>query len=336
MTLKGKEPVVLVVGAPEYGETIKQMVADEEVSIHSLHRPDKFAESFHRLRPDVTVIDCVSPGVKGFAFFRWLRLESRLPPHPCLLIVASEDEVQLPPEETRAPVKVVPTPIHQRVVVEMLKRLVKLARSRPAAAAPGPAAAPVTAAPPDAWGPTAGQSAPPGPAPAAPPNPWAGSAPGPGAAPPNPWLSPPPAPGPAPGAAGNGFITPDPSLVGLKIMIVDDDPGHSQVLAEFLELGGFEVVQSSNLRAFENTLVIKPHLIVMDIRMPIIDGLTLTDLLKNCHLTRHIPIVILSAMTDGRFIDESKRVKAAAFIPKPVKGSQFLVAIQAILRQAMV
>lgn len=287
MAKLGKEPKLLIIGAVEYSDTITYFFKDKEIIIHTVNKPEKLADVFSKARPDIVIVDCVTPNVNGFALFRWLRLDSGLPPTPCLLITVSAKQQRLHDDEITAPTDFITTPIRQNELEEKLKALFKQKIVNAKMQEAG--------------------------------------------------IQPPqiknPAPASAPDQTGQGHVVLNPMAVGKKIMIVEDDQDHSNVLAEFLEREGYKVIQSNNLESFKLAVLNKPDLIVLDIRMPVLDGFALAEVFNACRLTKHIPIIFLSALHEARFVEASKGLKAAAYITKPVKGSNLLFTVGMVLRQ---
>ena len=96
-----------------------------------------------------------------------------------------------------------------------------------------------------------------------------------------------------------------------KILIVDDEPFNVDYLEQELEDLGYVTVSARNGReALEKVALEAPDLILLDVMMPIMDGLTTCRILKEDDETRLIPIVIMTAL-DG-FDDRIKGIEAGA------------------------
>src|SRR4029434_8460058 len=96
-----------------------------------------------------------------------------------------------------------------------------------------------------------------------------------------------------------------------KILIVDDEPFNVDYLEQELEDLGYVTVSARNGReALEKVALAAPELILLDVMMPIMDGLTTCRILKEDDETRLIPIVIMTAL-DG-FEDRLKGIEAGA------------------------
>lgn len=84
------------------------------------------------------------------------------------------------------------------------------------------------------------------------------------------------------------------------ILVADDDPSLNRYLRQVLEEEGFRVMVAVNgVEAVEMARDFMPHLITMDLMMPGMDGETAIKCLRNNPFTRNIPILVLSALTDG-------------------------------------
>lgn len=82
-----------------------------------------------------------------------------------------------------------------------------------------------------------------------------------------------------------------------KIMVVDDDPTMLKMAETTLKMRGFEVVTAKDGReACDRARTERPGMIIMDLRMPGMDGKTAIDHLKNDPATSGIPILMISGM----------------------------------------
>ncbi len=119
---------------------------------------------------------------------------------------------------------------------------------------------------------------------------------------------------------------------GKKILLVEDNPANQMVFRDLLEHMGHEVWLVD--RAEEGTDLARarrPDLILMDIQLPGMDGLTATQILREDELTRDIPIVALTshAMTGDR--EKALVAGCNAYITKPIRIESFRREISAIL-----
>jgi urea transport system substrate-binding protein len=98
------------------------------------------------------------------------------------------------------------------------------------------------------------------------------------------------------------------------ILIVDDDPAILATVAEFLDMEGYPVTTAHNgAEALDRVEQTPPALVLLDMRMPILDGWGFTrELRQRGHTT---PIVVMTAAQDTRRWAEE--VGAAGYVAKP-------------------
>ncbi|MCP4373165.1 MAG: response regulator, partial [Deltaproteobacteria bacterium] len=111
-----------------------------------------------------------------------------------------------------------------------------------------------------------------------------------------------------------------------RILVVDDVESNRTLLQEMLPRVHLEVVTAEN---GEEALHIAgeylPHIIMMDITMPVMDGLEATRALKSNPKTKDIPVLVLSASSN---VEQKAKIMEsgmfAAFLDKPLNVSQLL------------
>ncbi len=118
---------------------------------------------------------------------------------------------------------------------------------------------------------------------------------------------------------------------GTTVLVVEDNSANMTLTTAFLEAGGFSVIRAiSGEEAVELARDRRPSLILMDISLPGMDGLTATTLLKNDPVTNAIPIVALSANAMSSKRAEALDAGCDAYLIKPVSESDFFDAITAL------
>jgi CheY-like chemotaxis protein len=116
------------------------------------------------------------------------------------------------------------------------------------------------------------------------------------------------------------------------ILVVDDNPTNLKLVSDVLEFESYNVLQAIDAehaqRVLEGTL---PDLILMDIALPGMDGLTLTRLLKADDRTRHVRIVALTAFAMKG--DEQKALSAGCdgYLAKPIDTRKFPIQVARFL-----
>jgi len=118
-----------------------------------------------------------------------------------------------------------------------------------------------------------------------------------------------------------------------RILIVDDEPFNVDYLEQELEDLGYDTLSASNgQEAVELVRRERPDLVLLDVMMPVMDGFTACQLLKEDEDTRLIPIVIMTALDS---VDDRVRgIEAGAddFLTKPVDDRELVARIQTALR----
>jgi putative two-component system response regulator len=110
----------------------------------------------------------------------------------------------------------------------------------------------------------------------------------------------------------------------LRILLVDDDPALRTLLRTTFEVADVEVVEAADVAAARRAIEReRPSVIVLDVRMPVIDGLAYCRELKAAPKTRDIPVVLLTG-SDGGTSDEAKKAGADAFLRKPFSPLELL------------
>ena len=107
-----------------------------------------------------------------------------------------------------------------------------------------------------------------------------------------------------------------------KVLIVDDEKEFCSLMRQHLEATGvFEVmVCSESTAALPRAKQFRPHVILLDIQMPVMDGTELAEKLKADEVTQAIPIVFLSGLiTKEEAEQKAHLVGGNYFVSKPVK-----------------
>lgn len=103
------------------------------------------------------------------------------------------------------------------------------------------------------------------------------------------------------------------------ILIVDDDANYRKLLADVLKAEGYATLTAENgERAIAMARSAKPRLILIDVQMPVLDGLSAVKVLKADRDTRLIPVIAITALA---MRDDRKRILAAGcdgYLSKPV------------------
>jgi CheY-like chemotaxis protein len=117
-----------------------------------------------------------------------------------------------------------------------------------------------------------------------------------------------------------------------KVLIVDDDPGIRMLLSKFLQREGFETVMAQNgLEGVEFAKKHQPDLVIMDVVMPQMDGLTAARLIKFYKPLSNVPILFLTAKDADKEIELAQEVRAEVYITKPFDVRQVIDVVRETL-----
>jgi DNA-binding response OmpR family regulator len=117
------------------------------------------------------------------------------------------------------------------------------------------------------------------------------------------------------------------------VLVADDDKDIRALLRIVLEEAGYEVADASDgEEALRLALERPPDLIVLDVMMPKLDGITVTGELRATERTREVPIILLSARTHWESIQRGKTAGADEYMTKPFVPDELQRAAQSLLR----
>lgn len=113
----------------------------------------------------------------------------------------------------------------------------------------------------------------------------------------------------------------------LRILIADNESIIRMDLKELLEEAGNEVVgeAADGVRAVEMTRKLKPDLVIMDIKMPEMDGIAAAKIISNEKLA---PVLLLTAYSQKEIVEKAKDSGVLAYLVKPVKESNLFPAME--------
>lgn len=119
-----------------------------------------------------------------------------------------------------------------------------------------------------------------------------------------------------------------------RIAVIEDEADIRDLIVEELEDEGYEVGTACNGR--EGLAMIqrfKPHLVLSDITMPVLDGYGMLEQLRDMKTFSSTPIVFLSALADRRHIIQGKKLGVDDYVTKPIDFEYLLATIEARLRE---
>ena len=117
-----------------------------------------------------------------------------------------------------------------------------------------------------------------------------------------------------------------------RILLVDDEPSIVKMVGRRLEVEGFDVrIAMDGQEALEKARTEQPHLIVLDLMLPKLNGYEICTLLKQDLRYQKIPIILFTAKTQEK--DEQLGIEcgANAYVRKPFRAQELVEKIRALL-----
>lgn len=125
-----------------------------------------------------------------------------------------------------------------------------------------------------------------------------------------------------------------PKMKNLKILLVDDEPDILEIVGYNLEKEGFEIITAKNgIEAVKKAERELPHLIIMDVMMPEMDGMEACERIrKNPELSKTV-VAFLTARSEDYSQVAGFEVGADDYITKPIKPKLLVSKVKALLRR---
>jgi DNA-binding response OmpR family regulator len=135
-----------------------------------------------------------------------------------------------------------------------------------------------------------------------------------------------------PGATGSGCLANEPAAGLPIVLVVDDDPTFCTLMTEVLKM--YRVRVHSAYSAQEAMAILEtmtPDLILTDVMMPEVDGLTLVRRIRSAEPFARVPVIVVSAGVSSREQAEALQAGADRFLPKPFSLRDLDAAVGAVL-----
>ena len=101
------------------------------------------------------------------------------------------------------------------------------------------------------------------------------------------------------------------------VLVVDDDPAARKPLARLLQMEGHEVVCAENaIMAMASALNHHPDLILLDVAIPPMDGLTFLFLLREKPAGKEVPVIVISGQDDPRTLQRARELGVHHYLVK--------------------
>ncbi len=129
-------------------------------------------------------------------------------------------------------------------------------------------------------------------------------------------------------------VSVDPPLPPSKVLIVDDNSQNLELIEAYLEeLENVTIICATNgQQCLDKVAAEQPDLILLDVMMPRMSGYEVCKILKAEPGTRHIPVVMVTALHEMGDVERGVEVGTNDFISKPVNRIDLLSRVRSLLR----
>ncbi len=117
------------------------------------------------------------------------------------------------------------------------------------------------------------------------------------------------------------------------VLVVDDEPYGFDVIEAHLYREGYNLIYvSSGIEALNRLDSIEPDVILLDVMMPQMDGIEVCQKIKSDQYWKHIPIIMVTALSSKEDLARSLDAGADDFVTKPVSGVELRARVRSMLR----
>jgi len=120
--------------------------------------------------------------------------------------------------------------------------------------------------------------------------------------------------------------------MGATILIVDDSVSIRQSVRFILEQNGYTVLEAADgLEGLKRLSESKVQLVISDINMPNMDGLTMVKKVRETEGIKFLPILVLTTESQGSVVEEGKKAGATGWIVKPFNNEKLIETIKKVI-----
>jgi len=121
-----------------------------------------------------------------------------------------------------------------------------------------------------------------------------------------------------------------------RILLADDEPDIVTVVSTILRCNGYDVITAGDgLQCLAKAESEQPDLILLDKKMPNMDGQMTLIKLQASKKTKHIPVIMLTSCTDGEDIDLAQKSGATEYVAKPFDRPVLLEKVAHVLKSKL-
>jgi CheY-like chemotaxis protein len=125
---------------------------------------------------------------------------------------------------------------------------------------------------------------------------------------------------------------PEKDSTNLTILLVEDDDDSRHVMRLDLEQLGYVVIEAEDgAAAVELAIQEQPNIILMDLTLPVMDGLEATEKIRSNKKLREVPIIAVTAHQERDWREEAKASGLNAYVTKPIDGDFLSELIKGLL-----
>jgi len=118
-----------------------------------------------------------------------------------------------------------------------------------------------------------------------------------------------------------------------KILVVDDDAMNIKMVKRALGIGAYTIYEAtSGMKALETMQAVDFDLVILDIKMPIMDGIQVFEVMKKNKNLKDIPVIFLTAQKDMNDIKKALYLGAANYVVKPFLPMDLMSRVKSVLQ----
>ena len=117
------------------------------------------------------------------------------------------------------------------------------------------------------------------------------------------------------------------------ILVSEDDATTLRLLGQVMQRGGYQVALAADgIEAVKHLKTARPDLIILDLKMPNMDGFALMELLHKYQSAAAIPILVLTGSRDAFDFDRALSLDVTDYLLKPISPKALLIKVRQVLK----
>lgn len=119
--------------------------------------------------------------------------------------------------------------------------------------------------------------------------------------------------------------------MGKRVLVAEDEPNIVETLSFLLERAGFSVdVEANGRKALDRVLAVPPHVLVLDVMLPDMDGYEILRRLRADRRSSDVPVLMLTAKGQREDRDTALEYGANMFVTKPFANAEIIDAVRSL------